>query len=138
MSSSISRRAASISPFLAMEVMERAQALQAAGRDIIYLCLGEPDLPTPAPIVDTAIAAINDGQTRYTPSLGDRTIRQAIADYYQKRYQTTVDPDCILVSAGTSPLMLLLFAMLLDIPVLICCFGWMLTWFVIVLCHTPF
>lgn len=109
-----SRRADSVTPFLAMEVMERAQALEAAGRDIIYLCLGEPDLPTPAPVVTRAIAAIEQGQTRYTHSLGDQAIRQAIADHYQSRYQVTVDPNRILVSAGTSPLMLLLFSMLLD------------------------
>ncbi|MEZ4485559.1 MAG: pyridoxal phosphate-dependent aminotransferase, partial [Syntrophotaleaceae bacterium] len=110
----ISRRAASITPFLAMEIMEHAQSLEAAGRDIIYLCLGEPDFPTPAPVASQAIAAIQQGRTRYTHSLGDRAIRQAIADYYQQRYGVTVDADCILVSAGTSPLMLLLFAMLLD------------------------
>ncbi|APG27717.1 aspartate aminotransferase [Syntrophotalea acetylenivorans] len=109
-----SHRADSVTPFLAMEVMERAQALEAAGRDIIYLCLGEPDLPTPAPVVNRAIAAIEQGQTRYTHSLGDRAIRQAIADHYRNRYRVTVDPDCVLVSAGTSPLMLLLFSMLLD------------------------
>ena len=114
MSIHYSRRASSVTPFLAMEVMERAQALQAAGRDIIYLCLGEPDLPTPAPIVSQAVAAIEQGQTRYTHSLGDRAIRQAIAAHYQTRYRLTIDPDCILVSAGTSPLMLLLFSMLLD------------------------
>lgn len=109
-----SHRADSVTPFLAMEVMERAQALEAAGRDIIYLCLGEPDLPTPAPVVSRAITAIEQGQTRYTHSLGDHAIRQAIADHYRSRYQVTVDPGCVLVSAGTSPLMLLLFSMLLD------------------------
>ena len=114
MSLHCSHRASSVTPFLAMEVMERAQALEATGRDIIYLCLGEPDLPTPAPIVRQAVTAIEQGKTRYTHSLGDRAIRQAIADHYQTRYQVLVDPDCILVSAGTSPLMLLLFSMLLD------------------------
>ncbi len=114
MSIHCSRRAGSVTPFLAMEIMERAQALEASGREIIYLCLGEPDLPTPAPIVKKAIAAIEQGQTRYTHSLGDRAIRQAIAVHYQRRYRVPVDPDCILVSAGTSPLMLLLFSMLLN------------------------
>ncbi len=114
MSIHCSRRAGSVTPFLAMEVMERAQALEAAGHDIIYLCLGEPDLPTPAPVVKQAVAAIEQGRTRYTHSLGDRAIRQAIADHYRQRYRVTVDSDCILVSAGTSPLMLLLFSMLLD------------------------
>lgn len=109
-----SRRADSVTPFLAMEVMERAQALEAAGRDIIYLCLGEPDLPTPGPVANRAITAIEQGQTRYTHSLGDQAIRQAIADHYRNRYRVNVDPDCVLVSAGTSPLMLLLFSMLLD------------------------
>jgi aspartate/methionine/tyrosine aminotransferase len=110
----LSRRALGIEPFLAMEIMERAQSLEKQGRDIIYLCLGESDLPTPEPIVAAAEKAIREGRTRYTHSLGDLEIRRAIAAFYRRRYGVEIDPGCILVSAGTSPLMLLLFATLLD------------------------
>lgn len=109
----LSRRALDVKPFLAMEIMERAKELEAAGRDIIYLCLGEPDLPTPKPISDAAIRAIEAGSTTYTHSLGLPEIRQAIAAHYLQRYGVTVEPSRILVSAGTSPLMLLLFSALL-------------------------
>jgi len=110
----LSRRALDVEPFLAMEIMERAKTLEAAGKDIIYLCLGEPDLPTPAPINAAAVRAIEGGHTTYTHSLGLPRIREAIATHYYHRYRVTVEPERILVSAGTSPLMLLLFSTLLE------------------------
>ena len=110
----IARRAAEITPFLAMEIMERAKALELEGREIIYLCLGEPDFPTPEPIVKAAQKAMLAGETRYTHSLGRIELREAIAEHYQKRYKVTVDPEQVIVSSGTSPLMLLLFAALCN------------------------
>lgn len=108
------RRATEISPFLAMEIMERAKVLEGEGRDIIYLCLGEPDFPTPEPIVKAAQEAMLAGETRYTHSLGRIELRQALAEHYQRRYKVSVDPEQIIVSSGTSPLMLLLFAALCN------------------------
>lgn len=110
----LSRRALEVKPFLAMEIMERAKELEASGRDIIYLCLGEPDLPTPKPISQAAIRAIEAGSTTYTHSLGLPEIRQAIAEHYLQRYGVRVESTRILVSAGTSPLLLLLFSALLS------------------------
>jgi aspartate/methionine/tyrosine aminotransferase len=110
----IARRATEITPFLAMEIMERAKALELEGREIIYLCLGEPDFPTPEPIVKAAQEAMLAGETRYTHSLGRIELREAIAEHYQKRYKVTVDPEQVIVSSGTSPLMLLLFAALCN------------------------
>ena len=110
----IARRASEITPFLAMEIMERAKTLELEGREIIYLCLGEPDFPTPEPIVKAAQVAMLAGETRYTHSLGRIELRQAIAEHYQKRYKVTVDPEQVIVSSGTSPLMLLLFAALCN------------------------
>ena len=110
----VSKRAGAVAPFLAMEIMERAQALEAQGRDVIYLCLGEPDFPTPAPVVAAAVRAIRAGETQYTHSLGLLALREEIAAFYRRRYGVGVDPGRILVSCGTSPLMLLLFAALLD------------------------
>ncbi len=110
----ISRRAKQVTPFLAMELMERAKELEAQGREVIYLCLGEPDFPTPEPVVEAAIASMKQGHTSYTHSLGHREIREEIAAFYWRRYGVTVNPGQILVSSGTSPLMLLLFASILD------------------------
>ncbi|MDH3454813.1 MAG: pyridoxal phosphate-dependent aminotransferase [Desulfuromonadales bacterium] len=110
----LARRATEVTPFLAMEIMERAKKLEAEGREVIYLCLGEPDFPTPAPIVQTASEAMQAGETRYTHSLGRIELREALAEHYQHRYGVPVDPDQIIVSSGTSPLMLLLFAALCN------------------------
>ena len=110
----LSQRATSITPFLAMDIMERAKQLESEGREVIYLCLGEPDFPTPGPVVATAREAMLAGETRYTHSLGHVELRRALAEHYQKRYRVKVVPDQIIVSSGTSPLMLLLFAALCD------------------------
>ena len=110
----LAKRATDVTPFLAMEIMERAKQLETQGREIIYLCLGEPDFPTPEPIVNTARKAMLAGETRYTHSLGRIELREALSDHYQQRYGVTVDPEQIIVSSGTSPLMLLLFAALCN------------------------
>jgi aspartate/methionine/tyrosine aminotransferase len=110
----LSRRAREVTPFLAMEVMERAKVLEAQGRDIVYLCLGEPDFPTPAPVIEAAIRSLRSGKTTYTHSLGHIELREEIAAFYRRRYGLAIDPGRIIVSSGTSPLMLLLFAALLN------------------------
>ncbi|HEX9779013.1 MAG TPA: pyridoxal phosphate-dependent aminotransferase [Geopsychrobacteraceae bacterium] len=110
----ISRRAARVTPFLAMELMERAKQLEATGRDVIYLCLGEPDFATPRAIVETTVRALEQGATSYTHSLGLPELRAEIAAHYRRRYGVEVSPERILVSSGTSPLMLFLFSLLLE------------------------
>jgi len=110
----LSRRTAQIKPFLAMELMERAKVLQAQGRDIIYLCLGEPDVPTPAAIVAAAGKALAEQATSYTHSLGLLELREQICQHYRLTYGVDITPDQVMVSAGTSPLMLLLFSALLE------------------------
>lgn len=103
-----------VTPFLAMEVMERAKDLEVKGRDIVYLCLGEPDLPTPPQVIGAAIRSLRSGETSYTHSLGRIDLREEIAAFYRRRYGVDIDPGQVIVSSGTSPLMLLLFAALLD------------------------
>jgi aspartate/methionine/tyrosine aminotransferase len=110
----LAQRTTHVTPFLAMELMERAKELEAQGRDVIYLCLGEPDFPTPEPIIRAARDAMQSGDTRYTHSLGRIELRKAIAGHYRRRYGVMVDPEQIIISSGTSPLMLLLFAALCD------------------------
>jgi aspartate/methionine/tyrosine aminotransferase len=110
----IATRAQEIEPFMVMEVLERAQELEARGDRIVHLEVGEPDFPTPACIQDAMARAVKDGQTGYTHSLGIRPLREAIAAHYAARYGVTVSPDRIVVTAGTSPAMWMLFAMLLE------------------------
>jgi aspartate/methionine/tyrosine aminotransferase len=110
----IARRAQEIEPFLAVEVFERAQALERQGREVIHLEFGEPDFETPLPIREAAARAIAEGRTRYTASLGILPLREAVAEHYERHYHVAVSPEQILVTAGTSPAMLLLFLALLN------------------------
>jgi aspartate/methionine/tyrosine aminotransferase len=111
---SLARRAAEIEPFLAVEVAERAQAMEREGIDVVHLEYGEPDFAPPAVVQEALARAIADGNMRYTHSLGILPLREAIADHYRATYGVKVSPDQILVTPGTSPAMLLLFGALLD------------------------
>jgi (5-formylfuran-3-yl)methyl phosphate transaminase len=108
------RRVIDIEPFLAVEVFERARAVERAGVDIVHLEFGEPDFDTPPVIVEAAEKAIKDGRTRYVESLGILPLREAIAEHYARTYGVRISPEQILVTPGTSPAMLLLFGHLLD------------------------
>jgi len=110
----ISDRARSVEPFLAMELMERAKQLEADGQDIIYLCLGEPDFNTPPAILAATSKALAEGATSYTHSLGLLELRQEICRHYLDYYGVDIVPEQVMVSSGTSPLMLLLFSTILD------------------------
>ena len=74
-------RMTGIAPFHVMDILARAQALEATGRDIIHLEIGEPDFPTPAPIVEAGVAALRAGHTHYTGALGRPAQRTAIAGF---------------------------------------------------------
>ena len=101
-----------IAPFHVMDILARAQALQAAGRDIIHLEIGEPDFATPAPIVEAGVAALRAGHTHYTGALGLPELREAIAGFYASRWQATVDPARIVVTPGASGALLLALGLL--------------------------
>ena len=111
---SFARRMAAIEPFLAVEVAERAQALERDGADIVHLEYGEPDFEAPPVVRDALERALKDGRARYTHSLGIVELREAIAEHYARAYGVSVSPDQVLVTPGTSPAMMLLFGHLLD------------------------
>ena len=110
----LARRTEEITPFLAVEVFERAEALARQGHDVIHLEFGEPDFETPAVVREAAIRALRDGRTKYTHSLGILPLREAIAEHYLQSYGVAISPDQVLITAGTSPAMLLLFTGLLG------------------------
>jgi aspartate/methionine/tyrosine aminotransferase len=108
------RRALDIEPFRVMAILGRARELEARGRDIIHMEVGEPDFPTPAPIVEAGIAALRAGHTHYTPALGLPALRQAIAGYYQDRHGVEVPAARVCVTPGASGALLLVMAALFD------------------------
>lgn len=107
-------RTAAIAPFRVMEVLERAWALERAGRSVIRLCVGEPDFPTPAPVLATAGAALARGSVGYTPSLGLPQLREAIAGWSRDRFGVDVPARRVVVTTGASGALLLALAALVD------------------------
>jgi len=112
--SDVSKRASLIRPFVVMDVVARAKELEATGRDIVRLEIGDPDFPTPEVITRAAEAAMEAGDTNYTESLGLPDLRDAIAGHMHAAYGVGVDPSAVVVTQGSSPAMLLLFGALLD------------------------
>lgn len=111
---SVSKRAQIIRPFVVMDVVARAKELEAQGRDIVRLEIGDPDLPTPEVVKKAAEEAMEHGETGYTQSLGLPSLREAVSAHYRATYGVDVGPDKVVVTQGTSPAMLLLFGALLD------------------------
>jgi len=108
----LAARAREIEPFHVMELLARAHALEASGRDIIHMEVGEPDFPTPAPVIAAAQRFLAQGQVRYTPALGLPALREAISAYYAQRFGVSVPASRIIVTAGASGALLLALAAL--------------------------
>jgi aspartate/methionine/tyrosine aminotransferase len=108
----IAARANAIAPFHVMDILARAKALEAEGRDIIHLEIGEPDFATPAPIVEAGIRALRDGHTHYTGALGLPRLREAIAAFHASRWQASVGAERVIVTPGASGALLLALSLL--------------------------
>jgi len=96
-----------IKPFHVMALLARAKELEAEGKDIIHMEIGEPDFPTPEPIVAAAIAAISSGDVHYTPAVGLTELREAIATFYKTRYDVTLPASRIVITPGASGALML-------------------------------
>jgi len=110
----IARRGDRIPPFIVMEVLEKALQMGREGHDVVHMEVGEPDFDTPHCVKEAAYRAMLAGDTHYTHSLGLHELREAISAHYADKYNVAVDPERIIVTSGSSPAMLLLFAALLD------------------------
>lgn len=103
-----------IQPFFVMDLLARARQLEAEGRHIVHMEIGEPDFPTPAPIIEAGRQALADEQTHYTPALGLPSLRQKIAEYYQQVFNVAISPDRIIITPGASGALQLALAVLVN------------------------
>ena len=98
----------------AFSVLAKARALEAQGRNIIHLEIGEPDFDTPENIVEAGVRALRDGQTHYTPAAGIPQLREAIAADVAKSRGIKVDPAQVVVTPGGKPIMFFIILALID------------------------
>lgn len=103
-----------IAPFHVMELLARARALEAQGRSIVHMEIGEPDFPTPRAICEAGMRALEKGELYYTPALGLPALREKIAGFYKTRYGVEVSSGRIIITSGSSGALLLAVAVLVN------------------------
>jgi len=97
-----SQRAREIEAFEVMDVLSRAHALEAAGRHVLHMEIGEPDFGAPEPVVEAGVRALREGRTAYTATLGLPALREAIAGFYATRFHTKIAASRIAITSGAS------------------------------------
>jgi aspartate/methionine/tyrosine aminotransferase len=110
----LAQRMHAIEPFHVMALLARAKALETQGRSIIHMEIGEPDFPTPRPICEAGIRALQRGDLFYTPALGLPSLREAVAQYYRTRYGVVIPPSRIAITSGSSAALLLALSVIVD------------------------
>ena len=89
----------------AFDVLVKAKALEAQGRSVVHLEIGEPDFDTPSHVIDAGVEALRSGQTHYTPAAGIPELRQGIADYISKTRGVPCEAERVVVTPGGKPIM---------------------------------
>ena len=110
----LSERLARLGTETAFEVLVRARALEAKGRSVIHLEIGEPDFDTPAQITEAAVAALHGGATHYGPSAGLPDLRQAVAEDSTARRGVRATPEMVVITPGGKPVMFFIILALVD------------------------
>ena len=98
----LAERAANVSPFIVMDVMSQAAAIERAGGSVVHMEVGQPSAPTPASIRAAAARALDHGRIGYTQALGTDTLRERIARHYGEAYGVTVPAERVVVTTGSS------------------------------------
>lgn len=109
-----SSRRGDVDPFIVMDVMEEARKLEASGRNIIHMEVGQPGTPAPAKARTALHAAMDRGSLGYTVALGLPELRSGIAELYRRWYGVSLNPDRVVVTSGSSAAFLLAFTALFD------------------------
>ncbi|TXN83516.1 aminotransferase class I/II-fold pyridoxal phosphate-dependent enzyme [Methylobacterium sp. WL8] len=110
----ISRRAAAVAPFLAMDVMVAAATKARAGEDVVRMEVGQPSAPAPRAVIAAAQRALEGGRVPYTEALGLPALRERIAQDYRERHGVAVPPERVVVTTGSSAGFILAFLSLFD------------------------
>ena len=100
----LAKRMARLGTETAFEVLVKAKALEAQGRDIIHLEIGEPDFDTPSNIIEAGCDALRKGFTHYGPSAGMTELREVIAQHVSETRRVNVTPDEVVVVPGGKPI----------------------------------
>lgn len=108
------RRSEDLPSFIVMDILEEAESLERAGKNIIHLEIGEPDFATPEFIVEAAVKALRRGQTRYTHSMGLLELRESICEHYFTHYRVDISPEQVIVTSGTSPALFMILSALVE------------------------
>jgi aspartate/methionine/tyrosine aminotransferase len=110
----IARRMAGLGTETAFEVLARAKKLEASGRKVIHLEIGEPDFDTPRHIVEAACDALRGGWTHYGPAAGQPPVRAAIAEWFSKDRGVKVGPENVVITPGAKPILFYAVLALVD------------------------
>ena len=110
----LAKRMARLGTETAFEVLVRARALEAKGRDVVHLEIGEPDFDTPANIIEAATTALHKGWTHYGPSAGLPALREAIAEEISRSRKVSVRPEEVVVVPGGKPIIFYTILALVD------------------------
>jgi len=110
----LSQRMARLGTETAFEVLVRARALEAQGRSVIHLEIGEPDFDTPPHITEAAVKALHDGATHYGPAAGLPELREAVAEDSTRRRGARATPEMVVVTPGAKPIMFFVILALVD------------------------
>ncbi len=113
-SPSLAARMGDISAFHVLEILARARELEAEGRSIVHMGIGEPDFGTPPAVLAAAHRALDEKSMHYAPALGLPELRSAIAGFYRTRYGVSVDPSRIIVTSGSTGALVLALAALVG------------------------
>ena len=103
-----------IVPFYVMDLLARAKQLEAEGRSVIHMEVGEPDFITPEPVIEAGKNALYAGHTGYTAATGIPELRKAISDHYARSFSVEIDPARIIVTPGSSGALQLVMSVLID------------------------
>ncbi|MCH8618999.1 pyridoxal phosphate-dependent aminotransferase [Undibacterium sp. TS12] len=114
MHKNLASRLDNIAPFHVMELMKMAAGLEAQGRHLIHMGIGEPDFTAPQAVIDAAARAMADGRLQYTSALGLPALRTAISNHYKQVFGLDVPTSRIIVTAGASAALLLACASLVE------------------------
>jgi aspartate/methionine/tyrosine aminotransferase len=110
----LAARMAQIAPFEVMEVLDAARRLESSGRDVIHLEVGEPDFPTPGPVIRAAHDALDAHPMFYTSAVGMPALREAISGWYRQAFGVSVPMDRIIVTSGSSAALVMALGALVD------------------------